>query len=518
MSQHELYCPNCGDHFPSGDTCPKCKVNLQKKEELTSTHKQKFKLAELPDHIPIPDTQRPTLIIYQQKDFVKNMDLEKAPELIIGRSPKADIWLARETVSKKHARIFKKEDYYFVEDMGSRNGTFVNSEVLSPNASRILKDGDIIRVSTFYLCCHIPEKSASFYAKQTFTTPEKKKSSHDSSAQTRGFLRENLRETSPEIPVAPSSSDSPNKVFERIENLSSEEECNTLFAIKADQKIQEKFNEAEGIVRHYLKRVPEEMGNASLACLYKPLTQIGGDFYSVVPLGNNKLGLAIGDVSGHGMPAALIMIACITMLELYGRQCPSPAEILSNVNSEIASRLENGKFVTVFYGILDTESGGLVYSSAGHHPPLLFNPERGISLLEGKGSGFGIVRREVQYQEYTINLSPGDRLLIFTDGVLEAGSLSQKTEETVFIDQLKETLNTYNRVNFEEILDNLKGQIETWESQEEFGLNRLMDVIRNYPDLTIQEILNKVFQVLEQFIYPQQVDDDITMIGVDWKK
>ncbi len=151
-----------------------------------------------------------------------------------------------------------------------------------------------------------------------------------------------------------------------------------------------------------------------------PAAEMGGDFYDVFELAPGRLGLAIADVSGKGVPAAFFMAVARTLIRATAGDGAAPAQCLARVNDLLCGHNIPGMFVSVFYGVLDTAAWRLTYSNGGHPPPLL--ADRGGSvrpLLGGHGVVLG-VRAGLPYAEATVALAPGDVLCCVTDGVTEA--------------------------------------------------------------------------------------------------
>ncbi len=151
--------------------------------------------------------------------------------------------------------------------------------------------------------------------------------------------------------------------------------------------------------------------------------QVGGDYHDIIKLPSGNLGIAIGDVSGKGMPAALLMANAQASLRRYSESTYSPGEIIYRINNSICpicQYIEEHRFITLFYGVLDPEKKTLVYSSAGHNYPLVFRADNGAcEKLESTGLPCGIME-DVPYDEAQIELRPGDVALFYTDGVTEA--------------------------------------------------------------------------------------------------
>jgi sigma-B regulation protein RsbU (phosphoserine phosphatase) len=168
--------------------------------------------------------------------------------------------------------------------------------------------------------------------------------------------------------------------------------------------------------------LPEELpriAGLDLAARYVSATEVAGDFYDFLPCDGRRAGLLIADVSGHGVPAALVasMLKVATAAEIP--QAASPARVLSEMNQIFHGKLRN-QFITAFCVHLDLETGRITWSGAGHPPALLWRRKEGkVEELAPGGPVMGRLRRAV-YTETSLPLGPGDRLLLFTDGIPEA--------------------------------------------------------------------------------------------------
>ncbi len=165
--------------------------------------------------------------------------------------------------------------------------------------------------------------------------------------------------------------------------------------------------------------LPEQLPTASgveFSALYQPMEEVGGDFYDFVVM-NDRVGIFLCDVSGHGVPAAFIAsMIKMSFSELAPNQ-PDPARFLANLNHAIQGKLA-GNFVSAFYGILDFRLKKLTYSCAGHAPALLVRP-REIHRLGAKGNVLGPFTGR-DYEKREVNLAAGDRVLLYTDGITES--------------------------------------------------------------------------------------------------
>ncbi|MCG2589633.1 SpoIIE family protein phosphatase [Rhodohalobacter sulfatireducens] len=147
---------------------------------------------------------------------------------------------------------------------------------------------------------------------------------------------------------------------------------------------------------------------------------VGGDFYDFFKVDDDKFVFFIGDVSGKGMPAAIYMAVCRTMLKSIGSEVLNPAECITKVNNMLIPESDITTFVTVFYGIIDLKKGELSYCNGGHNLPYLLSKDGNVKELSDVG---GLLLGKFEGAEYdmsTVKLEPGDSIVTFTDGVTEA--------------------------------------------------------------------------------------------------
>ena len=158
----------------------------------------------------------------------------------------------------------------------------------------------------------------------------------------------------------------------------------------------------------------------SIAATSRPARQVGGDFYDFISLSRHRLGLVIADVSDKGVPAALFMALSRSVMRAVAAEGRSPAVTLGRVNDLLLADSRSGMFVTMFYGILDTQSGCLTYSLGGHNPPYWSRPRSGkLVRLVLRGIALGVVEHPT-IEEGQVVLAPGDSLVLYTDGVTES--------------------------------------------------------------------------------------------------
>ncbi|OHD14175.1 MAG: hypothetical protein A2Y41_05585 [Spirochaetes bacterium GWB1_36_13] len=211
------------------------------------------------------------------------------------------------------------------------------------------------------------------------------------------------------------------------------EEQNAIIKTKNYQLLQE-LKLAEKIQQKLIPSVFPYLLNTRFASLYKPMENIGGDFFDFIKGEQEKsLGIFISDVSGHGVPAALITSMLKSVLDSAGEKMLEPHELLSYVNRRLVGQT-SGNFLTAFYGIYDSESKLFKYSRASHNYPFLLR-EDSIIPLKSKGKILGIMD-DLSFEEKEIQLEKGDKILFYTDGLTEATNISGDEFEDVLPDIL----------------------------------------------------------------------------------
>jgi serine phosphatase RsbU (regulator of sigma subunit) len=167
------------------------------------------------------------------------------------------------------------------------------------------------------------------------------------------------------------------------------------------------------------EEVPELEG-WQISPFYQPAREVGGDFYDFHLLSEGRLGVVVGDATGKGVPAALVMSTTCGMLQLAARalDSPSPGEVLKQVNETLLARIPPNMFVTCFYCILDPEKGNLTYANAGHDLPYLHR-NGDAEELRARGMPLGLMPGMGYEEEETI-LEAGESALFYSDGLVEA--------------------------------------------------------------------------------------------------
>ena len=206
------------------------------------------------------------------------------------------------------------------------------------------------------------------------------------------------------------------RVVERTEQLESAMAKQREVA-EERERIEQELRVAR-MIQHALlpKSLPEVEGH-EIAVYYQPAREVGGDFYDFLRLPDGRLGLIVGDVSGKGVPAAIVMAITRTMLR-SAYHLGSPGEILQNVNDELFSDIPPNVFVTCLAAILDSTTGRLQYANAGHDPPFVRHAS-GVGKLRATGMPLGLMAG-MTYEQKDITLQPGENVLLYSDGLAEA--------------------------------------------------------------------------------------------------
>lgn len=200
---------------------------------------------------------------------------------------------------------------------------------------------------------------------------------------------------------------------------------------------------------------------------------IGGDYYDYIPLPNNKLAIVAADISGHGIPAALIMTAFRALLRSQANLAQTTSDLMELLNSHISEFTRKRDFITAFYAVLDFNNNTLKYTNAGHNPPILIKSDLTYIKLDQRGPTLNILKK-VNYRSININFEAGDLLVIYTDGVVEA----------------------FNK------------------RMEEFGLERLIELVQDNYNKKTNLILDLIENRIKNFRGISSFEDDFTLVLV----
>ncbi|HET7620158.1 MAG TPA: SpoIIE family protein phosphatase [Vicinamibacterales bacterium] len=179
--------------------------------------------------------------------------------------------------------------------------------------------------------------------------------------------------------------------------------------------------DARRIQRRLLPEELPQVDGFELAALWQSASGVGGDCYDAIPLASGRLALTIADVVGKGIPAALLMSNLQASVRAFALDAADPATVCAQVNHILSGHIAEGRFISFFYCVLDAPTRTLSYANAGHHPPMLVRADGAIERLDSGGPVLGVFPNAT-YEQAQVVLGPGDRLVLFTDGIIEARS------------------------------------------------------------------------------------------------
>jgi len=179
----------------------------------------------------------------------------------------------------------------------------------------------------------------------------------------------------------------------------------------------EELRDAVATQHALLPKETPHIPGCDIAAAWTPCRGVGGDYLDLIPLGDGRLGIAVGDVAGKGVPAALLMSNLQAAVRALAPEVNGPASLAGRVNRIVSANLASNKFITMFYGILDGRR--LTYTNAGHHAPVLIRANGDCARLDAGGPVLGVFPACV-YPQASVELRSGDRLVLFTDGMVEA--------------------------------------------------------------------------------------------------
>jgi len=246
------------------------------------------------------------------------------------------------------------------------------------------------------------------------------------------------------------------------------------------QTIEKEIDVARGIQQKLIPKTPPVLAGIDIYAVNRAAKTVSGDYYDFLNHDDEgkKIGFVIADVSGKGVPAALIMAMTRAILRTQVVDNYSPADILYKTNNFLITDMENNRYVTMFYGLLDIDTLEYTYVKAGHNPPLWMHGDTlEIDVLDAMGFFVGMFD-SARYEEKKIKLATGDKLILFTDGVIEAMN----------------------------------------EANEEYGQDRFVSVIKKYNDFDARSLVDKVLKDIELFVGAAPQSDDITLMVISVSK
>jgi len=246
-------------------------------------------------------------------------------------------------------------------------------------------------------------------------------------------------------------------------------------------RLESELEIAREVQRQLFPQVIPKVGGLELYGVCKPARTVSGDYYDFIELGNNRVGLVLGDISGKGISAALLMAAIQSSLRaqfynghsrlgMAGGQMPSTSEIVRRLNRQLYESTSIEKYATFFYAMYDGPTRRLAYTNAGHLPPVLFRHGRVQRLAEG-GTVVGLFS-PMDYEQATVQLEPGDVFLAFTDGLTEP--------------------------------ENIYG--------EEFGEERLLEVAKRALNSPLEVMVQEIYRSVNDWTGSPELQDDMTLI------
>lgn len=239
---------------------------------------------------------------------------------------------------------------------------------------------------------------------------------------------------------------------------------------------------ASGIQQMLLPREMPTVAGVDLDARYAPAQRVGGDLYDVIPLSDSRIGIAVADVSGKGIPASLLMAICRTNLRQIAPRHASPSDVLVELNRTLGADIQAGLYVTMLYAIVNVAKNQVTFARAGHELPLFVrsDPAQGFTRADyvgSEGMALGMVPHEV-FSEVTVDRTepfmPGDLLVLYTDGLTEAPN----------------------------------------EEDKEFSGARLADVARRLHPRTARQFNDGVLEAVQRFAGDHAQRDDVTLVAV----
>jgi phosphoserine phosphatase RsbU/P len=225
----------------------------------------------------------------------------------------------------------------------------------------------------------------------------------------------------------------------------------------AKAKLDEELRTAYVIQSKLLPAQLPEIAGYSFAGTNKPCRTVSGDYYDVVVRPDGRMYFIIADVSGKGITAALVMASVATAFNIFTRTDPTPAELVSEMNQTLAPKTSPNKFVTLVVGVLDPKTGTIEFANAGHVPPLVVT-KSGVSQLTSTDMVVGLFGT-AKYRNQTTQLSTGDSIVLFTDGVTEA---ENDCEDQLGLGSVAELVQTMHGAAAPSILEAIEHHVHTF--------------------------------------------------------
>ena len=253
------------------------------------------------------------------------------------------------------------------------------------------------------------------------------------------------------------------KAIEQIRYIKTmQKEHTQLESIKGDLAVAREIQQA--ILPRIFPPFPENAHQLDIAASMNAAKDVGGDFYDFFRIDDERIGFVIADVSGKGVPAAIFMAVSRTLIRATGIRGVSAAECMTYSNVLLAKESVNCMFVTVFYGIYNIKTGEVTYTNAGHNPPYLLKANGSLKSLGNSKNIAAGVMGDIPFTEETLQLEPGDTLLMYTDGVTEATDTEEKEYGEARLESL---LKQSTQADCQQIIDNVKADVKAFVGEAE---------------------------------------------------
>ena len=185
------------------------------------------------------------------------------------------------------------------------------------------------------------------------------------------------------------------------------------------------LSEALKIQQRLLPQQVPEIEGWELAVSWQPANGVGGDCFDMIRLGDTRLAISIADVVGKGIPAALLMSNLQAAVRAFASEAVEPQALCHQVNRILCGNIAEGRFISFFYSVLDAPTGVMTYTNAGHYLPMLVRADGAVERLGAGGPVLGVLS-DAEYEQAHVGIGPGDRLVMFTDGLTEARSAADE--------------------------------------------------------------------------------------------
>jgi phosphoserine phosphatase RsbU/P len=240
-------------------------------------------------------------------------------------------------------------------------------------------------------------------------------------------------------------------------------------------RLEDELELAKTVQKALLPQQAPSIPGMDVAAYSRPAEILGGDYFDFIDFNADSHGLVIADVAGHGVSASLQMASFQALTRAIVPTSASPAEVAKRIDGLFSHNLHFTTFVTLFIGAFNPETGKLIYCNAGHNPPLVLHADHGqaasINWLNPTGPAIGLVEVN-EFGEHSLTVRPGDLLVLYTDGVIEAEN----------------------------------------PNNELFGRDRLLEVVRRWRNPSSKEVIRGIREAIDGFVKDKSLSDDITLV------